>query len=167
MTVDGHLKEMEHLLDGKKFRSSDHTLMLLLTLCSSTTNGLGYNSSITDTNILVAPSNFIGDLTNSYSLQFLVQIQLSQVTSLLVNMSTVEICGPEEIECIVGQFELDRSRLESERIILLSVSSLYICIKQYCTLNTYLYCRFLSEKLTGGLRMVLVTNLPIWSFCTP
>jgi len=38
-------------------------------------------------------------------------------------MSTVEICGPGGIECLVGQFEFDSSNLQSERIILLSVSN--------------------------------------------
>ena len=72
----------------------------------------------------VAPANFTGDLTGSYSLQFSVQLQLSQSASLQVDMSTVEICGPEGIECLVGEFELDPSRLQSDRIIMLSVSNI-------------------------------------------
>lgn len=89
----------------------------------SNTNGLGYNTSATDMDRFVAPPHFIGNLTNSYSLQFLVQIQLSQISSLQVNTSTVEICGPSRIECLVGQFVLDSSKLQTERIISLSVSN--------------------------------------------
>lgn len=88
----------------------------------SSTNGLGYNSSITDMDRLVASTNFTGDLTSSYSLQFLVQLQLSQIANPYANMSTVEICGPGGTECLVGRFELDSSELQSDRIILLSVS---------------------------------------------
>ena len=72
----------------------------------------------------VAPANFTGDLTGSYSLQFSVQLQLSQIADLQLDMSTVEICGPEEIECLVGQFEVDSSRLQTDGIILLSVSNI-------------------------------------------
>ena len=90
----------------------------------SSTNGLGYNSSITDMDRFVAPANFTGDLTGSYSLQFSVQLQLSQIADLQLDMSTVEICGPEEIECLVGQLEVDSSRLQTDGIILLSVSSI-------------------------------------------
>lgn len=72
----------------------------------------------------VAPANFTGDLTGSYSLQFSVQLQLSQIASLQLDMSTVEICGPEGIECLEGQFELDSSKLQSDRTILLSVSNI-------------------------------------------
>ena len=83
----------------------------------------------------VAPSNFTGDLTGSYSLQFSVQLQLSQNASLQLDMSMVEICGPEGIECLVGQFEVDSSRLQNDGMILLSVSNIvtiimkvYLCI---------------------------------------
>ena len=96
---------------------------------------MGYNSSITEMDRFVAPSNFTGDLTGSYSLQFSVQLQLSQNASLQLDMSTVEICGPEGIECLVGQFEVDSSRLQNDGIILLSVSNIvtiimkvYLCI---------------------------------------
>ena len=94
-------------------------------LCSST-NGLGYNSSITDMDRLIAPTNFTGDLTVSYSLQLVVQLQLSQHASINVEMSTVEICGPGGIECLVGRFELDSSKLQSDRTILLSVRDLQL-----------------------------------------
>ena len=77
----------------------------------------------------VAPANFTGDLTSSYSLQFSVQLQLSQIASLQVDMSMVEICGPEGIECLVGRFELDSSKLQSDSIILLSVSSIVTIIR--------------------------------------
>lgn len=90
--------------------------------CSST-NGLGYNSSITDMDRFIVPSNFIGDLTGSYSLQFLVQLQLSEIAIPQLNMTEVEICGPGEIQCLVGQFELNSSNLQSDRTILLSVSN--------------------------------------------
>ena len=72
---------------------------------------------------IVAPANLRGDLTSSYSLQFSVQLQISQIANLLVNMSMVEICGPGGIECLVGQFQLNSSRLQDDSIILLSVSN--------------------------------------------
>lgn len=102
---------------------SDRLLKLPLVFYSSE-NGLGYNSSITDMDRLVAPNNFTGELTGSYSLQLVVELQLSQIASISADMSTVEICGPGGIECLVGRFELDSSKLQSDRIILLSVRSI-------------------------------------------
>lgn len=71
----------------------------------------------------VAPANFGGDLTGSYSLQFSVQLQLLQIASLQVDISTVEICGPGGIECLLGQLQLDSSRLQNDSTILLTVSN--------------------------------------------
>lgn len=105
---------MGHSLDGKRY------VLLVINyyvfMIYSSTNGLGYNSSVMDR--FIAPTTFIGDLTGSYSLQLVVQLQLPQNASVNVNMSVVEICGPGGIECLVGSFA---SKLQSDRIIQLSV----------------------------------------------
>ena len=84
----------------------------------SSTNGLGYNSSVMDR--FIAPTTFIGDLTGSYSLELVVHLLLPQNASVNVNMSVVEICGPGGIECLVGSFGY---KSQSDRIIRLSVSN--------------------------------------------
>ena len=124
--MDGHLKAMEHLLDGKMIYSTVTMNYVYTFIPYSSADGLGYNSSIIDMDRFIAPANFTGDLTGSYSLQLLVQLQLSQNTSINVDMAMVEICGPGGIECLVGRFEVNSSQLQSDRIILLSVSNLLL-----------------------------------------
>ena len=106
---------MEHSLDGKRYVLL--AINYYVFMIYSSTNGLGYNSSAMDR--FIAPTTFIGDLTGSYSLQLVVQLQLPQ-NAVNVNMSAVEICGPGGIECLVGNFA---SKLQSDRIIRLSVSN--------------------------------------------
>jgi len=112
---------MEHLQDGKYNKLLTFQLYMLY-FVSSTEDGLGYNSSDVDVDRLVAPNNFTGDLTGSYSLQFSIQLQLVQNASLHPYAPTVELCGPDRIECLIGEFEVDSSNLETEGLLLLTVS---------------------------------------------
>ena len=107
---------MGHSLDGKRYVLL--AINYYVFMIYSSTNGLGYNSSVMDR--FIAPATFTGDFTGSYSLELVVHLQLPQNASVNVNMSAVEICGPGGIECLVGSFG---TKLQSDRIIQLSVSN--------------------------------------------
>jgi len=127
---------------------------------SSTEDGLGYNSSYVDKDRLVAPDNFTGDLTGSYSLQLFVQLQLLQNASLHSDPPIVELCGPEGIECLIGEFEVNSSYLETEGILVLSVSDNIIVLRSVI----YVLHRYHFVKCTGDFKLIPVVNQLIWNF---
>ena len=93
---------------------------------------------------LVAPDNFTGDLTRSYSLQLSVQVQLPQNASLRSAAPTVEICGPGGVECLVGEFQVDYS---NQGLLLLTVSD-SCCYGNYLSI----FCRYHSVRCSGDFK---------------
>ena len=127
---------------------------------SSTEDGLGYNTSDVNMDRLVAPDNFTGDLTGSYSLQLFVQLELLQNASLHSDAPIVELCGPEGIECLIGEFEVNSSNLETEGILLLSVSDNMTVLRSFI----YVLHRYHFVKCTGDFKLIPVVNQLIWNF---